>query len=95
MHSSDVFKIVVGDGWRADMTGEPEPYQEQPSPGVDFSRIRDVVDIVIDGTSISGRTEEDSVFFLIRDLLFAVEKLTKDNQTAKVSFYEGDRKSVV
>ncbi len=88
MHSSDVFKIVVGDGWRVDTPGEPEPYQEQSSPGVDFSRIRDVVDIVIDGTSISGRTEEDSVFFLIRDLLLALEKLTKNSQTARVSFYE-------
>lgn len=87
MHRSDVFKIVIGDSWRANCPAQGR----KPTPGdtVDFGRLRDVVDIVVDGQSILGRTDEDSIFFLMRDLLLAVERLICGNGSARVSYYEG------
>lgn len=89
MLSRDEFKIVIGDTWRR---GAADPARGS-TPGirdvVDFSRVRDVVDIVVDGASIAGHIEEDSVFFLIRDMLFAVEKLFLGDGKARISFYDG------
>ncbi|MCP4677898.1 MAG: PQQ-binding-like beta-propeller repeat protein [Deltaproteobacteria bacterium] len=84
----DVFKIVIGDGWCADPSIDPE-LVSAPVESIDFGRVRDVVDIVVDGTSICGRMDEDSIFYLVRDLLGAVEKLYRENEATRISFYEG------
>ncbi len=86
---SDVFKIVIGDGWRAGQPVDSEQLSPKPAESIDFGRVRDAVDIFVDGQSICGRTDEDSIFFLVRDLLLAVEKLHQGDGTARVSFYEG------
>ncbi len=82
------FRIVIGDTWRRGTSDAQGAYAGDREP-VDFSRVRDVVDIVVDGASIAGHIEEDSIFFLIRDMLFAVEKLFMGDGKARVSFYEG------
>lgn len=89
MMSSDLFKIVIGDSWRAAVADGQGPFSVGSDDSVDFSRVRDVVDIVIGGTSISGHIDEDSIFFLLRDLLFAVEKLAFTDTYVRVSYYEG------
>lgn len=88
MRSSDVFKIVIGDNWHMSSRQGGEPMAEV-SEQIDFGRVRDSVDIVIGGSSIFGRRDEDSIFFLARDFLFAAEKLLEGNVSARVSFYEG------
>jgi len=85
MQSGDVFKIVIGDGWRTVRPGE----SNHRFAGVDFGRVRDMVDIVVDGTSLCDHDEEDSIFFLVRDMLLAIEKLLEGDGSARVSFYEG------
>lgn len=87
--SSDVFKIVIGDNWRAAAAEGQGPFSAGGEDAVDFSRVRDVVDIFVGGTSISGHIDEDSIFFLVRDMLFAVEKLAFTDTSVRVSFYEG------
>ena len=87
--SSDLFKIVIGDSWRAAATDSRASFGPGREESVDFSRVRDVVDIVVGGAGICGHLEEDSIFFLVRDLLFAVEKLAYGDGTVRVSFYEG------
>ena len=87
--SSDTFRIVIGDTWRSSLAERCGSEDAARSENIDFSRARDVVDIVVDGASISGRIDEDSIFFLVRDLLFAVEKLIVEEGSARVSFYEG------
>jgi outer membrane protein assembly factor BamB len=89
MRNSDVFKIVIGEGWSNDESGSARHLSNSSAGNVDFSRVRDVVDIMVDGTNITGRADEDSVFFLVRDMMFAIEKLADGNGTARVSFYEG------
>ena len=89
MRSSNVFKIVIGQQWRDTVSGDPDRFLLGAKKSVDFARVRGAVDIVVDGTSICGRTDEDSIFFLMRDLLSAVERLSYGAGTARVSFYEG------
>ncbi len=90
--SHDPFKIVIGNNWQTSFLDDRESFGF-PSSGkketLDFSRVRDVVDIFVGGTSISGHIEEDSIFFLVRDFLFAVEKLSYGDGSVRVSFYEG------
>jgi outer membrane protein assembly factor BamB len=89
MMTGEIFRIVIGDNWQhslAEGSGVQDAAQKEH---IDFSRARDVVDIVVDGASISGRIDEDSIFFLVRDLLFAMERLISDEGSARVSFYEG------
>ncbi len=88
MRSSDVFKIVIGDNWLIGSRHGGEPVTEI-SEHIDFGRVRDSVDIVVGGSSIFGRHDEDSIFFLARDFLFAVERLLEGDGSARVSFYEG------
>ncbi len=85
----DTFRIVIGDSWRSVAPAGSSYLTSGLQDNVDFGCIRDVVDIVVDGTSICGRTDEDSIFFLIRDMLYAVEKLCYGDDIARVSFYEG------
>jgi outer membrane protein assembly factor BamB len=87
MQKSDVFKLVIGDGWRASCPAAG--HASTSGDALDFGRLRDVVDIVINGQSIIGRTDEDSVFFLVRDMLLAVERLLSASGTARISYYEG------
>jgi outer membrane protein assembly factor BamB len=79
------FRIVIGDGWRAAASGA-----ETGGAGrrFDLTRMRGSVDIVVGGESLQPRTDEDSVFFLVQDLLAAVERLLSGDSTARVSFYE-------
>lgn len=86
---SEFFKIVIGDTWHTSVLEERGPSASGRGDAIDFSRVRDAVDIVIDGASISGRIDEDSIFFLVRDMLFAVERLCREDGAARVSFYEG------
>ncbi|MBW2532287.1 MAG: hypothetical protein JRI55_12430, partial [Deltaproteobacteria bacterium] len=89
MRASSTFELVIGAGWRS-VDGETYgPIRSRPREGFDFGRVRDVVQIVIDGTSISGRADEDSIFYLVRDLLRAVDRLMRDEQPVRVSYYEG------
>ncbi len=89
MRSSDVFKIVFGDSVRTGQKKRLHRAIVRTDEGIDFGQVRDVVDIVVGGTNISKRTEEDSVFYLVRDLLHAVEKLAGGESLTGVSFYEG------
>ncbi|MCP4602526.1 MAG: PQQ-like beta-propeller repeat protein [Proteobacteria bacterium] len=85
----DVFKIVIGDTWHTTLPVDSWHLHAGLHENIDFGRVRDVVDIVVDGTSICRQTDVDSIFFLIRDMLYAVEKLCRGDDTARVSFYEG------
>ena len=95
MKGSNSFKIVIGDGWRAtayagfaaDSFGRPEKF--------DAAQARGVLDMVVDGTSLVSRPDEDSVFFLMRDFLTAVERLSTGDGTARVSFYESPHELVL
>jgi hypothetical protein len=94
MGSDGSFKILIGDGWRstaADRSGHPSV---EGGDRLDPAGVRDVVDIVVGGTSLADRTDEDSVFFLMRDLLGAVEHLTAAEGAARVSFYESPHELV-
>ncbi|MDD5307223.1 MAG: PQQ-like beta-propeller repeat protein [Deltaproteobacteria bacterium] len=94
MHG-DTFKIVIGDGWRAGGTNAAERVQNRRIEPLDLGRVRDVVDIVVGGASIFGKSEEDSIFFLVRDMLCAVESLVGGDGTARVSYYEGPYELVI
>lgn len=87
MQKSDGFKLVIGDAWQANCPAHT--HASASGESLDFGRLRDVVDIVIDGQSIVGRTDEDSIFFLMRDLLLALERLLSTNAAARISYYEG------
>ena len=95
MKGSNSFKIVIGDGWRAtayagsagDSFGKVEKF--------DAAQARGVLDMVVDGTSLVSRQDEDSVFFLMRDFLTAVERLSTGDGTARVSFYESPHELVL
>ncbi len=89
MMSSDLFKIVIGDNWRTAVQEGMGPFCPGADETVDFSRVRDAVDIYVGGKGILGHIDEDSIFFLVRDMLLAVEKLTYAEGTVRVSFYEG------
>jgi outer membrane protein assembly factor BamB len=89
MMSSDLFKIVIGDSWRAAIAEGGGPFSVGTDDAVDFSRVRDRVDIYVGKTGILGHIDEDSIFFLVRDMLLAVEKLACCEGTVRVSFYEG------
>ncbi|MDJ0765144.1 MAG: PQQ-binding-like beta-propeller repeat protein [Myxococcota bacterium] len=88
MRRNDGFKIVIGDSWRAGLPIQSD-HTVSGRGRVDYGQIRDVVDIVVEGSSICGRTDADSVFFLIRDLLNGVQKLKSGEPVARISFYEG------
>lgn len=95
MRVREVFKIVIGDNWCAPVVTSSAQssadlgQQRSEAEEIDYGRIRDKLDIRVAGTSICERTEADSVFFLIRDMLLAVDKLAGGEEIARVSFYEG------
>ena len=89
MQVDDLFKIVIGDTWQS-TPGDPSAERVVENPNtVDFGAIQDVVDIRVGDVSLFGRTDENSIFYLIRDLLFGVEKLVETSGSARVSFYDG------
>lgn len=88
MRVREVFKIVIGDNWCAPTPAVSGQRPAEPEE-MDFGRIREKLDIQLSGTSICGRTEADSVFFLIRDMLRAIDALATEEGVARVSFYEG------
>jgi outer membrane protein assembly factor BamB len=94
MGSDGTFKIRIGDGWRSAAAVSSGHPRVEGVGRIDPAGIRDVVDIVVGGTSLASRTDEDSVFFLMRDLLAAVERLAAGDGSARVSFYESPHELV-
>jgi hypothetical protein len=94
MGSDGTFKIRIGDGWRSPTAARSGRPHLDGVGRLDPAGVRDVVDIVVGGTSLAGRTDEDSVFFLMRDLLTAVERLALGDGPARVSFYESPHELV-
>jgi outer membrane protein assembly factor BamB len=79
------FRIVIGDGWRAAAAGAETGGGRR---GIDPAGVRGSVDIVVGGERLQPRADEDSVFFLVQDLLAAVERLSDGDGSARVGFHE-------
>ncbi|MBW2278057.1 MAG: DUF1652 domain-containing protein, partial [Deltaproteobacteria bacterium] len=94
MASDGTFKIRIGGGWRSPTAIHSGHPHVEGVGRLDPAGVRDVFDIVVGGTSLASRTDEDSVFFLMRDLLNAVERLAAGDGPARVSFYESPHELV-
>jgi outer membrane protein assembly factor BamB len=67
------------------------PMRERTGTNVlrfDPSRMRGILDMVVDGKPLYEHPGEDSIFCMMRDLLMAAERLCAGELNARVSFYE-------
>lgn len=88
------FEIVFGTGW-CEPSGDSYRRPGSGASQLDPAGVCDVVDIRVDGSSIARRADEDSVFFLVRDMLAAVERLSAGEGAARISFYESPHELVL
>lgn len=86
MSSNQTFKILIRESWN----DSPVDSSTDTSTILRFdpATMRGVMDMVVDGKPLLTHPSEDSVFFLMRDLLAAAEKLSFGDTNARVSFYE-------
>jgi outer membrane protein assembly factor BamB len=94
MKGDGSFKLVIGDEWR-DGGAAGAAFPRGPRVGFDPAGARGALDMVVDGQSLFHSADEDSVFFLVRDLLAALERLAAAAGTARVSFYESPHELVL
>ena len=95
MKTDGSFKILIGDGWRSTTPSRGVSPFGGGEARLDPSGARGSLDLEVDGNRLLGRPDEDSVFFLMRDLLSAVERLSPGDATARVSFYESPFELVI
>ncbi|MBN2530049.1 MAG: PQQ-binding-like beta-propeller repeat protein [Deltaproteobacteria bacterium] len=86
MSSNQTFKILFQESWNDnaldDATSGSKILKFDPAA------MRGVMNLLVDGKPLPAHPGEDSVFFLMRDLLAAGERLTTGDSSARVSFYE-------
>ncbi|MBN2804483.1 MAG: PQQ-binding-like beta-propeller repeat protein [Deltaproteobacteria bacterium] len=87
MQSGESFKILFREQW-SDNDFNLTGHSFSKGGVFDPAAMRAVMDVVIDGIPLNEHPGEDSVFFLMRDLLSAAERLTTGSTSARVSFYE-------
>jgi outer membrane protein assembly factor BamB len=86
MSSNQTFKILFRESWN------DGPVDDAASASrvlnFDPGAMRGVMNLLVDGKPLPAHPGEDSVFFLMRDLLAAGERLVIGDSSARVSFYE-------
>ncbi|MBN2341371.1 MAG: PQQ-like beta-propeller repeat protein [Deltaproteobacteria bacterium] len=86
MSPNQTFKITFRESWN---DGAVEQFSESNKVlKFDPAAMRGVMDMFVDGKPLLAHPSEDSIFFLMRDLLSAAERLTTGDSSARVSFYE-------
>lgn len=86
MSPNQTFKILFRESWN-DSSSENSS-EVSKILRFDPAAMRGVLDMVVDGKPLLAHPSEDSIFFLMRDLLAAAERLTTGDSSARVSFYE-------
>ncbi|MCK9522615.1 MAG: PQQ-like beta-propeller repeat protein [Proteobacteria bacterium] len=82
------FKIVFNGHWTQGASALSSPQVLDAGKRFDPAEVRGRFDMVVDGTSLLAQPSEDSLFFLVRDLLLAAERIAAGDPVARVSFYE-------
>lgn len=95
MKGDGSFKLVIGSEWHDAGVPGAGTFPSGERLGFDPAVARGVLDMVVDGQSLFHPADEDSVFFLVRDLLAALERLAAAEGTARVSFYESPHELVL
>jgi outer membrane protein assembly factor BamB len=95
MKGDGSFKLVIGEEWHDSGAAVAGSLPRGGRVGFDPAGVRGVLDMVVDGQSLFQPADEDSVFFLVRDLLAALERLAVAEGTARVSFYESPHELVL
>ncbi len=85
MSTQESFRILFREQW-------VEPSGDSHGGGsvvrFDPSLMHGVMDLVVDGRPLFEHSGDDAIFFLMRDLLAAAERLMSGESIARVSFYE-------
>src|SRR5512136_597866 len=84
MKGDGSFKLVIGDEWHDSGVPSSGAFLPGAKTGFDPAGARGLLDMVVDGQSLFHPADEDSVFFLVRDLLAALERLAAAEGTARV-----------
>lgn len=95
MKGDGSFRLVIGDSWRDAEAFGPGAFRRGAARAFDPAGARGTLDMLVDGQSLFRPSDEDSVFFLVRDLLAALERLAAAEGTARVSFYESPHELVI
>jgi outer membrane protein assembly factor BamB len=94
MKGDGSFKLVIGDTWH-DAEAHGAIALSSGARAFDPAGARGHLDMIVDGQSLFRPADEDSVFFLVRDLLAALERLAAADGTVRVSFYESPHELVI